>query len=223
MQAVILAAGKGMRMRPLTDNVPKALLKLDEQTILDHTISELPDSIDEIIIVVGYLQEQIRKHIAEHYSDRKIIFVESEAKGTGYALSMCKSHLHGDFLVLNGDDLYDKSDLERLVVERWTFLVKEMQGMERVGAIQTDAEGNFTGITPGEKGKPGLFNIGAYVLGEDYFTAPLVKFGAGEYGLPHTLLGMVKQGYKIKVIKAQYWEPIGFPEDLEKLRQRLNV
>lgn len=224
MQAVILAAGKGMRMRPLTDNIPKALLSLGKNTILDHTISQLPDIVEELIIVVGYLQEQIRRHVAEHYPQKKVVFVEeTEAKGTGYALSVCRQHVRADFLVLNGDDLYDKADLERLIKEHWTFLVKELPDMERVGAIQIDDENNFIGIAPGTKGKAGLFNIGAYMLGSEYFDAPLVQTSSGEYGLPHTLLGLAKRGHKIKVMKANFWEPIGFPQDLENIRQRMGL
>lgn len=220
MQAVIMAAGKGMRMRPLTNEVPKPLLSLGRQTILDHTISQLPDSIDEIIIVVGYLQEQIRKHIATHYADRKITFVECDAQGTGYAVSMCKEYVRGDFLVLNGDDLYDKSDLQLLVKEPWSVLVQERQGLERVGVVQTDEVGNLQDIVPAAKGQSALVIIGAYMIGQEYFDFPLIKMSSGEYGLPHTLLGIVKHGKKIKTIKANYWEPVGFPEDLERLRNK---
>lgn len=223
MQAVILAAGKGTRMRPLTDEVPKPMLKMGKGTILDHTIEQLPDAVTELVIVVGYLQGKIRQHIAEKYPDKKITFVEeNEAKGTGYALSVCKKHLDGHFLVINGDDLYHKKDLEILAKEQWAVLAQQRNDTERFGIVETDADGNFSGIAPGAKGKSGLVMIGAYMVGQEYFDFPLEKTSAGEYGLPHTLLGMAKKGRKIKVLHADYWEPIGFPQDLMDAQLKLN-
>ncbi len=62
MQCVILAAGKGTRLRPLTDNTPKPLVPVAGKPLIDHTIDALPSAIDELILVVGYLGDQLRAH-----------------------------------------------------------------------------------------------------------------------------------------------------------------
>ena len=62
MQAIILAAGKGTRMRPLTYDMPKAMLPVKGKPVLEYTISFLPEEIDEIIIVINHLGDQIKNY-----------------------------------------------------------------------------------------------------------------------------------------------------------------
>jgi NDP-sugar pyrophosphorylase family protein len=73
MQCVILAAGKGTRLRPLTDNLPKPLVKVAGKTLLDHIVSSLPSAVDELIIVTGYLEEQIKAHCGTEFYGRKVM------------------------------------------------------------------------------------------------------------------------------------------------------
>ena len=63
MQAVILAAGEGLRLSPLSEAVPKCLLKIGKKTLLEYTFSQLPSEIREVILVVGHLKNQIKKHM----------------------------------------------------------------------------------------------------------------------------------------------------------------
>src|SRR3989344_405602 len=107
MQAVILAAGLGTRMGALTRNTPKPLLKIQDRTLLEHNLTAMPDEIDEVVLVVGYLDDQIRNFVGKEFLGKKITYVHQEKlRGTGHALSMCKGVLQDRFLVMNGDDLY---------------------------------------------------------------------------------------------------------------------
>lgn len=222
MQAILLAAGKGVRMRPLTDNLPKPLLKLGDKTIIDHTIANLPDAVDEVIIVVGYMHEKIKEYVTANYPNLKVTFVEDlETLGTGYAVSICKDLVRGKFMVINGDDLYAKDDLENLVKHEWSFLCVRKDSIGRFGYILVDDAGNFNDIVASGVEGPGWVSIGAYVLDKEYFDAPLMKLKSGEYGLPQTLLAMAKNGKEMKIVEAKYWEPIGYPEDLERLNNAL--
>ncbi|TSC55275.1 MAG: nucleotidyl transferase [Parcubacteria group bacterium Greene0416_79] len=63
MKAIILAAGEGKRMLPLTRSVPKPLLRIKNKTILDYIFAALPEEIDHVVIVVGYLKKKIQEHI----------------------------------------------------------------------------------------------------------------------------------------------------------------
>jgi len=71
MQCVILAAGKGTRLRPLTENCPKPLVEVGGKTLLDHIVGALPSSVDELIIVTGYLGEMIEAYCGTEFHGRK--------------------------------------------------------------------------------------------------------------------------------------------------------
>ena len=84
MKIVILAAGKGTRLLPLTQSTPKPLLRFGGQTILDHTFKALPAAIDEAVIVINYLGEQIKDYCGASFHGRPINYVEGQTKGTGF-------------------------------------------------------------------------------------------------------------------------------------------
>src|SRR3989344_3161993 len=150
MQAVILAAGKGTRMGDLTNGTPKPLLKVLGKTLLERKLDELPSKIDEIIIVVGYHGEQIIDSLGETYKDKKISYVwQKELKGTGHALWQAKDLLKGRFLVLMGDDIYCKEDIDACLKEDWAVLVKEVKFLEAGGRVVLNSDGSLKDIIEG--------------------------------------------------------------------------
>lgn len=220
-----MAAGKGIRMRPLTENLPKPLLKIGNTPILDYLIQELPDKVEEIILVVGFLKDQIKKYLSENYKDRKITFVdEDKMLGTGFAAYACKNLVKDRFLALNGDDLYKKSDLEKLMNVDLGFLVKNIAGHpeyeltnRRVGKVIFDAKGKMIDIVEEIPGQEDTYlNIGAYMLNQKFFDYELVQIQNGEFGLPQTLAIMARNGEEVKILEADFWFPVGYPEDLQK-------
>ena len=75
MQAVIMAAGEGRRMRPLTLELPKPLIKVAGKPILEHILDALPPEIDEVILVVGYKADMVKQHFGDSYHGRHIRYV----------------------------------------------------------------------------------------------------------------------------------------------------
>ncbi len=222
MQAVILAAGMGTRMGELTKNTPKPLLKIQDLTLLEHNLRALPAEIDEVVLVVGYLAEQIKHQIGEEFMGKKVTYIyQIGLKGTGHALSLCKEALRDRFLVLMGDDLYGREDLVQLISRPLALLVQELKNpgeTDSYALVKTDREGKLLDILERQKASPGdLANCGAYVLDERYFELPLVLAGnkTQEYGLPQTMLQMVKEGAKFEIVKARWWHKVTDPEDLE--------
>jgi len=225
MQCVILAAGRGVRMGDLTNDTPKPLLKINGKPILEYTLNNLPEEISEVIIVIGYKGDLIRAYISDEYKGRKIKYVvQDNLNGGAAALHCAKDLLEGKFLVLMGDDLYDKSDLEKLISdEPPAFLTKELdEPPGRLGVCKIDSDGYLLEII--EAGMPRdesikLVNTAAYLLDKKFFNYPLVKKSTKadekEFGLPQTIATMAKD-YKIKVEKAEFWHPIGYPEDILK-------
>ena len=114
MQAVILAAGEGRRMRPLTESTPKPLLEVCGRPLISYTFAALPDVVDEVVMVVSYLKEKITAYLGSTFEGRKIHYVEQrKLEGTGKALFEARPLIKDRFLVLMADDIYFKEDIER--------------------------------------------------------------------------------------------------------------
>ena len=120
MKAIILAAGVGSRIRPLTDNCPKSLLRIDGKTILEMMISNLQDcGSNEIVFVLGYLQEQIRQCVRTNFPNLDAHYVTNERyaeTNTGFSLMLTKDLIgESPFIKLDADVVFDKEILQRLI------------------------------------------------------------------------------------------------------------
>src|SRR6516162_7931303 len=108
MDAIILAAGLGTRLRPHTLSTPKPLLPVRGRPILDWTLGALPRAVDRVVVVVNYLAEQVVAYLKtqRHFSHWEAV-PQEQPRGTGDALRLCRERLRSDrFLAMNGDDLY---------------------------------------------------------------------------------------------------------------------
>ena len=114
VHAVIMAGGKGERLRPLTDNVPKPMLKLGEKPLIQITVEWLEKfGIDNISVSVSYLAEQITNHFAS-YRGSKIDFIkEDKPLGTIGSLTIKEDYIH-DYILLTNADLFTNIDYEDL-------------------------------------------------------------------------------------------------------------
>src|SRR3989338_4439203 len=114
-KAVILAAGEGVRRRPLTNDKPKPMVVVLGRPLLHHILETLPDEIGEVILVVGYKGGQIKKYFGENFGRFKITYIHQPKKlGTAHGLWLCKDLLPEDerFLMLYADDMQAKEDIK---------------------------------------------------------------------------------------------------------------
>ncbi|MDP3957079.1 MAG: nucleotidyltransferase family protein [bacterium] len=217
MQCVILAAGRGVRMGKLTENTPKPMLSLSGKPLLEWKLEMLPKAIDEIILVVGYLEHRIQEHFGNEWQGRPIHYVYQETlNGTGGALTLTKNVVRDRFLVIMGDDLYHQKDLEDLLSDELALLAYKTDEAERFGIIETTKEGRLLSVAERPHGKKeGLVSTNGFMLHRKFFDYPLVPITETEYGLPQTLALMGKD-VPVCVRKARAWQPVGRPEDIEK-------
>ena len=223
MQAVILAAGRGVRMGKLTEDTPKPMLLIQGIPKLVYTLRALPNEVTEVIFVVGYLGEQIREYFGDTFEGKKIRYAEQEElNGTGGAMHLVRNLVRGKFLVIMGDALYLKEDLEKLIDHDFAVLACEMVDSSQFGVLQVDVNGGLVGILekphdPDMK----LVNTGAYMLSESFFDYPLVPISETEYGLPQTLMSM-RGEHETAVETTKTWFPIGNPEALDEAQKRID-
>ena len=224
MQAVILAAGKGVRLRPLTYDIPKPMVRVAGKNLLEHKLDQLPDAIDEVIIIVGYLGDQIIDYFGSQYRGKKITYVrQEELLGTGKALWLARDLIRGKFISLMGDDIYSQEDIEQCLKHDWAVLAQKVQGPTRGGRIILRPDGHLQEIIEGEHNHQHehLMNIGVFVLEPEIFNYELVKLpGKEEWGLPQTLV-KAAQDFNVKIIPASFWLPVTDVEDLKKVEEIL--
>ena len=120
MKAVILTAGEGTRMRPLTYTRPKAMLPIANKPILEHLLIEAREAgVSEFVFIVGYHEEQVRGYFGD--GEKWGVVIEYRAQrtqlGTADALRMAENLVDGDFLVINGDTIVRREDIARLLSE----------------------------------------------------------------------------------------------------------
>ncbi len=227
MQVVILAAGKGTRLRPLTLHIPKPMIRVEGKNLIEHNLSKLPKEVDEIVFVVGYLSEQIKNHFGTEFEGRKVTYVEQKrALGTGHALFKCKDILRDKFMVMMADDIYSARDLKKMVQESKRkdniMMVKKATGNFSGGKVILDKNGVLQDIKEVKfKAKNSYINTAVYILTKDIFDYPLVKLdGRNEYGLPQTML-QIRDKHKIYTVEATDWYQLSDLKDLEKIQKIL--
>jgi len=224
MQCVILAAGKGTRLRPLTDNTPKPLVKVAGKTLLDHIVEALPTAVDELILVTGYLEEQIKEHCGKEFHGRKVTYVhQAEQKGTGHALWLCKDLIKGRFLFMFADDLHGAQDIARAASYTRSMLTLTTDNPERFGIVVRHPDGTLAQMIEKPIHPPSnLASTGVMVLDEHIFDYELKVEKDGEYYLTD-VIAEYAEDYPIAVVEQDLWIPIGYPEDIERAERILNT
>ncbi len=179
MQVVVLAGGVGSRLRPWTNSIPKPLLPVLDQTLLEHVVGSLPvDMVDEVVVAGGYKIDQIKAYFdgSDTPFDVRIV-PEDEPLGTGGALGNCRDVVSGTFACFNGD-IVSSLDASSLLNQHrrnrsvGTLGLWEVEDPTRFGIVGLDESGYITRFK--EKPKPeevfsNLINAGSYIFNDDVF------------------------------------------------------
>jgi len=222
MQCIILVAGEGKRLRPLTANTPKALVTVNGKALLDHIVERIPSAVEELIIVTGYLEDQIKEHCGAEYFGRKVTYItQSEPKGTGHALWLCKDLIKGRFLFLFGDDIHGADDLARVTSFDRGMLVLQTDTPERFGIVTKHPDGTMADFIEKPEHPPSnLASTGVFVLDEHIFEyEPTIETNGEFY---HTdMTREYSKKYPITVVEQELWIPVGYPEDIKRAEEIL--
>ncbi len=217
MQCVILAAGKGTRLRPLTETTPKPLVKVAGKTLLDHIVSSLPSAVKELIIVVGYRGDMIREYCGDEFYGKPVTYVEQvDINGPAKALWLAKDLIKGRFLFMFADDIHGRDDLARSVSYTRSILATTSDVPERFGVIVRNPDGTIADMV--EKPSSPASNLvatGPMVLDKNIFNFPPEAPINNEYFMPEIIM-RYKEKYPIAVVEENLWLAIGYPEDVVK-------
>jgi len=234
MKAVVLAAGEGTRLRPLTEDKPKGMVEVDGRPILTHCFETLAElGATEFVVVVGYEREQIREHYGDAFRDVPITYThQREQNGLAHALLTAREHVDDDFMLMLGDNVFE-ANLED-VVRRHSeeradaaFLVEEVPWEEasRYGVCNTNKYGEIVEVVEKPDDPPSnLVMTGFYTFTPAIFPAcELVQpSNRGEYELSEAVDLLIQSGRTIDAIRLDGWRiDVGYPEDREEAEKRL--
>lgn len=221
MQAVILAAGEGRRMRPLTLERPKPLVLVAGRPLLEHIIDALPQEVDEIVLVVGYKADMITTHFGDLYKGRCIQYVHQQVpEGTGHALKAAEPLIIDRFVLLCADDLHGTEAIVRALSYPLAILAAPHNDPKKFGVIEMSSDHTLASIVEKPEVPPtNLVNTGAMVLDARIFQYEMIR-QKGEYLLTYPL-GLFAKDHPIQVVEQDFWIPVGCPEDIAIAEERL--
>lgn len=229
MKAVILVAGKGTRMEPITTDCPKVMLQVANKPILEHIINTAIDAgIEGFVFVTGYLEEQIREYFGDGSNwGTSIDYVsQKEQLGTANAIGYAKGHVGEVFLVLNGDMLIGQEDLKALLLrpEEALICVKKVENPSDFGVLETENNKVVRIIEKPKNPPTNLANAGVYLFRESIFqfidlTKPSIR---NELEITDSIQMLIDSGAPVGYsLLVGRWIDIGYPWDLLKANESL--
>jgi len=234
MDAVVLAAGEGTRLRPLTEDKPKGMVEVDGKPILTHCFEQLVDlGAEQLVVVVGYMKEEIIQHYGDAFEGVPITYThQREQDGLAHALLTAEDHVEDDFMLMLGDNIFE-ANLED-VVQRHdenrtdaAFLVEEVPYEEasRYGVCDTNKYGEIVEVVEKPEDPPSnLVMTGFYTFTPAIFHAcHLVQpSNRGEYEISDAVDLLIHSGRTIDALRMNGWRnDIGYPEDRDEAERRL--
>jgi len=234
MKAVILTAGEGSRLKPITSTCPKPMIPIAGKPLLEHTILALKNiGIEEILLIVGYKEDLVRAYFGDGQDlfNIKIEYItQDDHLGTAHATGYAKDFINDgkSFLMMNGDLVVDPAvfkDITRKFEEskaKSLISLLEVDNPQNFGIISLNSEGYVEKIVekPSPDQKVGnLANAGIYIFDPMIFKAieKTEKSVRNEYELTDSMEILIEQlNGKIigHVMKNRFWNDIGLPWQL---------
>ncbi len=227
MKAVIIAAGQGTRMGPLTRNRPKVMLPVANRPVLEHIICSARDAgIHEFVLVVGYHSETIR----DYFGDGSVFGVnvqyvlQKEQRGTADAVRTAGKYVDERFMVLNGDILISPFHIKRMMEQESDIVLTaiEVENPSQFGVFEVREDKVLRITEKPKKPTSHLANAGLYIFPLSIFDAigdtPLSP--RNEYEITHSLQMLIDKGAEAGFVTINgKWLDIGRPWDLLKANE----
>ena len=228
--AVVLAAGEGIRLRPLTSNQPKPMLPAGTRPILEYVLNALIDAgVDNLHLVVGYQANRVRSHFGSTYRDVSITYHTQETQlGSGHALFQARNGPSGSFLLVNGDQIIDHRIVEAVAAAHTdaTATLAVVEGPEAVnyGAVDLDGDEITELIEQPATGEFRLFNAGVYAFTQQIFeTLATLSVDRGELPLTDAIEQLITAtDHTVGGVRTDhFWMDATHPWDLLSLSREL--
>ena len=221
MKAVILAAGEGARLWPLTQNQPKVMVHVAGKPILQYVIEALRDSgISEIILVVGYRREKIMSYFEDGSQFGVHISYVSQNRllGTAHALSKVKGETGHEFLVLPGDNIINSEVIKDLLHEKkdgeWSVALSASRNASKYGVVFMSGSRVRRIVEKPKESRSSIISTGIFLLTEEVFEYIDDAISEREYALS-TVIQSAIPAHVVRGVKTDgVWQDAVYPWDL---------
>jgi glucose-1-phosphate thymidylyltransferase len=234
MKAIVPAAGRGTRLRPLTDDRPKGLVEVGGRPILTHCFERLLETgVEELVVVVGYRKEMLLEEYGDDFRGVPIRYVhQREPRGLAHAVGLAGPHVEEDCVVLNGDNVFGTPITPALERQHRpdvdaTILVEEASRTvaKTTGVVATDDRGRVVDLVE-KPDDPSSRTVttGCYVVpGEIFEACRLVRPSErGEYELTDAIAVLVAAGLTVEAVELEGWRVnVNTPEDRDRAERML--
>ncbi|NHN59161.1 bifunctional sugar-1-phosphate nucleotidylyltransferase/acetyltransferase [Halorussus rarus] len=216
MQAVVLAAGEGTRIRPLSASLPKPMLPVADRPMAAHAAdAAVRAGADELVLVVGYEADAVREYFGEEYAGVPVRYAVQESQaGTADAVRAARDLLDGPFAVLNGDNLYDPDGVAALFEAGPAVGAHRVDDPSNYGVLSTDRNA-VTDIVEKPADPPtDLANTGAYVFpaaAREWLDVP--ESERGEREITDVLARTIEE-FDVSAVELDRWLDVGRPWEL---------
>lgn len=220
MQAIVLAAGEGSRMRPLTLSRPKVMVPVGGKPFLEHLVRRSIESgVTKFVFVVGYRSGVVVDHFkdGENFGVDIEYVLQNEQLGTGHALMMAEDQAEDRFLVLNGDVLTDTTSLKRIgESEGAAVAAKGVEEPSRYGVFEVEEDRLRSVVEKSLSPPSNLANAGIYQFRRNIFEVlgDVPKSVRGEFELTDGINSLISRGEDIEVVEIEDWIEVGRPWDV---------
>ena len=219
MKAVVLAAGEGTRMRPLTATRPKPLLPVGTGTLVEHVLDACRDHVDGFVVVVGYRADDVERHLGDEYRGKPVTYVEQQRqRGTADAVEAASDALDGRFLVLNGDVVIDPELVDRLVGAGGNAMaVTAVDDPRSYGVVSVEDDAVVDLVEKPDDPPSRLANVGAYAFEHDAleFLGRTGRSPRGEREITETIRLMIDDRRRFAAVEYEgAWLDVGRPWEL---------
>lgn len=224
MDAVILAAGEGTRLRPLTSSRPKPMLPVAGKPILQWDLEAIAgNKFKKAIIVVGYKKERIMNYFGDKFNGIELEYViQKEQLGTGHAVSIVEDFVDDSFLVMNGDLLVSQDLISDFVKNHRnsdsevSMGVVEVKNPSEFGIVDIRGKKVRGIVEKPKRSKGNLANSGVYIFNKGIFDAikQIKKSKRLEYEITDAIKTVIPEGGVYGFRCSGQWIDIGRPWDL---------
>jgi UDP-N-acetylglucosamine diphosphorylase/glucosamine-1-phosphate N-acetyltransferase len=226
MHAVVLAAGEGTRMRPLTADRPKPMLPVAGKPLLEHVLDACAAVADDAVVVTGYHAGAVEDHFGDAHAGMDVTYVrQDEQLGTAHAFGVAEPHVDGRFLALNGDVLVDPGLLGSLArADGAAMTVQHVENPGNYGVVATDGD-RVTRVVEKPADPPStLANLGIYAFPPDVFADidGVEESPRGEYEVTDAIQSFADRGGR--VVPGEHdggWRALGRPWELLDANEHL--